>query len=80
MNPRLNPLIAPSRVVPAAEASHEGADAETATHPADEDGETAMEEARAVPAPLQSQPTVERWSHLEQSLVRMRVKTRAQCR
>ena len=51
--------MAPSNVVPAAEASHAGAAAEEAAHLADEEDETAMEGARAVPAPLPSQPTAE---------------------
>ena len=44
-------------MVPAAEASHEGAAAETASHHADEEDETAMEGASPVQAPLPSQPT-----------------------
>ena len=51
-------MTAPSHVVPAAEASHEGAAAETAAHDADKEDETATEGARAVPAPLPSQPRV----------------------
>ena len=46
MSLRLNPLIAPSHVVPAAEASHEGAAAETAAHHADDEDDRAMEGAR----------------------------------
>ena len=40
--------MAPSNVVPAAEATHAGAAAEEAAHPADEEDETAMEGARVV--------------------------------
>ena len=48
-----------------ADASHEGAAAETAAHYADEEDETAME-AKAVPAPLPSQATArESWMHIE---------------
>ena len=42
---------------PVAEASHEGAAAETEAHHADEEDEAAMDGARAVPAPLPSPPT-----------------------
>ena len=56
VSPGLKTQIAPSHVVPAANASH-GTVAGTAAHHADEEGETAMEGARAVPAPLPSQPT-----------------------
>ena len=52
----LNPLIAPSHAVPAAEASNDGAAAETAAHHADAEDDTAMEGARAVPEPPPSQP------------------------
>ena len=71
VNPRLNPLIAPSRAVPAAEASHEGAAAETAAHLADEEDET-LKGARELEA--------YRVAHNIQSLVRgMRARWRAQC-
>ena len=56
VSPRLNPLTAPSRMVPAAEAPHEGT-AETAAYPADEEDETAVEGKRAFSPPLPSQPT-----------------------
>ena len=56
-SPRLNPLIAPSRAEPAAEASHQEAAAETAAHHASEEDETAMEGARNVPVPPPSQWT-----------------------
>ena len=61
-------------VAPAVRASHEGADAKTAEHHADED-ETAVEWARAVPAPLSSQPTAREFeahlsgAHTAQSMV-----------
>ena len=53
----LNPLTAPSNVVSPAEAPHEGAAAETAAHHADEEDDTATEEAMSVPAPLLGQST-----------------------
>ena len=57
VSPRLHPLRAPSHVVSAAKASHAGTAAETAAHHADEEDETAVEGAKAVPVPLPSQPT-----------------------
>ena len=74
-------MPAPSLVVPAAEASHEGAAAEAAAHHADKEDETSMKEAAAVPAPLPSQPgNTSSGAHTAHSLVRgMRARTRAQC-
>ena len=86
MSPRLNPLIAPSHVVPAAEASHEGAAAETAAHHADEEDDTAIEGAMQFQQNFPGQLTTRelgahRVAHTPyKSLVRgMRARARAQC-
>ena len=83
MSPRLNPLIAASHVVPATEASHEGAAAETAAHHADEEDETAMEGARQFQhheSADSSRVGGTSSGALLQSLVRgMRARARAQC-
>ena len=58
-------MTASSNVAPVAEASGEGGSAEKATHRADEEDETAMEGARAVPAPhSESVGQLESWKQI----------------
>ena len=65
VSPRLNPLIAASHVVRAAEASREGASAETAAHHADDEDDTAMEGARQFQHHFGVSWQLESWRHIE---------------